>query len=74
MELSHPPGQSTAVVNHTVDGNAHDKPKIEMPSNLREAIGELRGSAMLRRALGDEVMDTHARITKWNKVILQDSD
>ncbi len=44
---------------------AKDAPEI--PTNLRDATELLRGSAMLREALGDDVVDHYCRAGEWEQ-------
>lgn len=37
----------------------------QIPSTLRDAAGTLKGSAMLRAAFGDEVVEHYARAAEW---------
>lgn len=37
----------------------------EIPNTLREAVTELRGSAMLRAAFGDDVVDHYCHAAEW---------
>ncbi len=37
----------------------------EIPRTLRDALETLRGSAMLRKAMGDEVIDHYCRAAEW---------
>ncbi|WP_375262816.1 glutamine synthetase family protein [Palleronia sp.] len=39
----------------------------EIPRSLRDAIGTLRNSAMLRAAFGDEVVDHYVRCGEWEQ-------
>ena len=41
----------------------------EVPKTLREATDTLRGSEMLRNALGDEVVDHYVRTAKWEQSV-----
>jgi glutamine synthetase len=45
--------------------NYHNAGAREIPKNLREAADLLDGSAMLRAALGDEVVDHYTRAARW---------
>lgn len=40
---------------------------VEIPRALRDAIGTLRGSAMLREAFGDGVVDHYVRCGEWEQ-------
>ncbi len=47
-------------------GNAYEAEDIEhIPTNLRDAAELLKGSEMLRRALGDDVVDHYTRAATW---------
>ena len=47
-------------------GNAYEAEEIEhIPTNLRDAAELLKGSKMLRRALGDDVVDHYTRAATW---------
>ncbi|MCB1381117.1 MAG: glutamine synthetase, partial [Alphaproteobacteria bacterium] len=50
-------------------GDAYDTSKTlrEIPKTLREATALLDGSAMLRAALGDEVVDHYVHTAKWEQ-------
>ncbi len=49
-------------------GNAYDRKAIDqIPSNLRDAGEALKGSAMLREAFGDEVVDHYYRAATWEQ-------
>jgi glutamine synthetase len=39
----------------------------EIPQNLRDAVETLRGSAMLRAAMGDKVVDHYVRCGEWEQ-------
>ena len=38
-----------------------------IPTTLREATEALRGSAMLRKAFGDDVIDHYTRMAEWEQ-------
>ena len=40
---------------------------VEIPRALRDAIGTLRGSTMLREAFGDAVVDHYVRCAEWEQ-------
>ncbi len=50
-------------------GDAYDKSKKlrEIPKTLREATEMLDGSKLLRKALGDEVVDHYVHTAKWEQ-------
>ena len=50
-------------------GDAYDKSKKlrEIPKTLREATDMLDGSKLLRKALGDEVVDHYVHTAKWEQ-------
>ncbi len=50
-------------------GDAYDKSKKlrEIPKTLREAADMLDGSKLLRKALGDEVVDHYVHTAKWEQ-------
>jgi glutamine synthetase len=50
-------------------GDAYDETALpEIPKTLREAIACLDGSAMLRAALGDEVVDHYVHTARWEQL------
>ena len=47
-------------------GDLYNHPNLrEIPKNLRDAAAALKGSSMLRRALGDEVVDHYHHAAQW---------
>ncbi|WP_299963592.1 glutamine synthetase family protein [uncultured Roseobacter sp.] len=44
-----------------------DAKATEIPQNLRTATETLRGSTMLREAMGDDVVDHYARAAEWEQ-------
>ena len=44
-----------------------DASAAEIPSTLRAATENLRGSAMLRAAMGDDVIDHYTRAAEWEQ-------
>ncbi len=49
-------------------GDAYeDSGTAEIPGNLRDAMAALDGSAMLRAAMGDEVVDHYVRAARWEQ-------
>ncbi len=51
-----------------VEGDVYaDETAQEIPRTLREATGTLKGSAMLRRAMGDAVVDHYVRCAEWEQ-------
>ena len=49
-------------------GDMYDNRDVpQIPSTLRDAIGPLRGSAMLREAMGDQVIDHYVRCASWEQ-------
>jgi len=48
-------------------GDAYASQTEEVPRTLREAIETLRGSAMLRAALGSEVVDHYVHTAEWEQ-------
>jgi glutamine synthetase len=50
-------------------GDAYDKSKKlrEIPKTLREATALLDGSKLLRKALGDDVVDHYVHTAKWEQ-------
>jgi glutamine synthetase len=46
-------------------GDAYEGDTGMIPQTLRDAHATLRGSAMLRAALGDDVVDHYARAAEW---------
>ncbi|SFP18100.1 glutamine synthetase family protein [Tranquillimonas alkanivorans] len=44
-----------------------DKSSGDVPHTLREATGTLRGSDMLRAAMGDDVIDHYTRCAEWEQ-------
>ncbi|MEJ1096659.1 MULTISPECIES: glutamine synthetase family protein [unclassified Pseudoxanthomonas] len=50
------------------DGDAYHGDKLpEVPKTLRDATDALRGSKMLRKALGDEVVDHYVHTAEWEQ-------
>ena len=50
------------------DGDAYHGDKLpEVPKTLRDATDALRGSKMLRKALGDEVIDHYVHTAEWEQ-------
>ena len=51
-----------------IEGNHYQSGEIEqVPSTLRDAIAQLRGSSMLRAVFGDEVVEHYARLGEWEQ-------
>jgi glutamine synthetase len=48
-----------------VVGDAYEGTTGFIPQNLRDAMNSLKGSEMLRAALGDDVVDHYARAAEW---------
>lgn len=49
-------------------GDAYSAKKVvHIPANLRDAIGTLKKSKMLRAALGDDVVDHYHRCAEWEQ-------
>ena len=49
-------------------GDAYENDKAgHIPSNLRDATETLRGSAMLRKAMGDDVVNHYVRCAEWEQ-------
>ncbi|MEM1316404.1 MAG: glutamine synthetase family protein, partial [Pseudomonadota bacterium] len=48
-------------------GDAYGGQGREIPKTLREATDAFEGSAMLRAALGDEVVDHYVRAARWEQ-------
>ena len=48
-------------------GDAYDGDKRQIPRTLREATATLRGSAMLREAFGDAVVDHYVHAAEWEQ-------
>lgn len=49
-------------------GDAYESKDVrEIPSNLRDAMATLKGSKMLRSALGDDVVDHYHRCAEWEQ-------
>lgn len=49
-------------------GDAYDEAALpEIPKTLREAIARLESSAMLRAALGDEIVDHYVHTARWEQ-------
>lgn len=47
-------------------GDLYSRPNLrEIPKNLRDAAAALKGSSMLRRTLGDEVVDHYHHAAQW---------
>ncbi len=46
-------------------GDAYQGNTGMIPQNLRDAMGTLKGSTMLREAFGDEVIDHYTRAAEW---------
>jgi len=42
---------------------------VQIPSNLRDATEALNGSNMLRKAMGDEVVDHYVRAARWEQEV-----
>jgi len=51
----------------TTGDNYSDAKGGEIPRSLRDAVETLRGSAMLRAAMGDKVVDHYARCGEWEQ-------
>lgn len=50
-------------------GNAYDAPDVpDVPKTLREAIEALDGSEVMRRALGDRVVDHYVHTGRWEQL------
>ncbi|SFE26949.1 glutamine synthetase family protein [Roseivivax sediminis] len=50
------------------DGDVYESDDVaEIPRNLRDATEALRGSAMLRAAMGDAVVDHYVRSAEWEQ-------
>ncbi len=54
------------------DGDAYGADQLaskvaQIPGNLRDAAAALHGSAMLRQAMGDEVVDHYVRAAHWEQ-------
>ncbi|MGQ7791046.1 glutamine synthetase family protein [Faunimonas sp. B44] len=45
----------------------HDERLVDVPKTLRDAMALLDGSAMLRAALGDEVVDHYVHTARWEQ-------
>ncbi len=50
-----------------LNGDAYEGGGDEIPTNLRDATAALRGSAMLRDAMGDAVVDHYVRMAEWEQ-------
>jgi glutamine synthetase len=50
-----------------MSGDIYDSDGEEVPRSLREATETLRGSAMLRAAFGDGVVDHYTRCAEWEQ-------
>ncbi len=48
-------------------GDAYQEESDEIPTTLRDAIGELSGSKMLRAAMGDAVVDHYTHAATWEQ-------
>lgn len=48
-------------------GDAYQGDSGNIPSTLRDAVGEFRSSAMLREAFGNEVIDHYVRAAEWEQ-------
>jgi glutamine synthetase len=49
-------------------GDIYDDTSVQhIPSNLRDATEALRGSRMLREAMGDWVVDHYVRCAEWEQ-------
>ena len=48
-------------------GDTYEGDADYIPTNLRDATEALRGSKMLRAAMGDEVVDHYARMAEWEQ-------
>jgi glutamine synthetase len=51
----------------TAGDNYADAKGGEIPRSLRDAVETLRGSSMLREAMGDKVVDHYARCGEWEQ-------
>ncbi len=50
-----------------LSGDAYEGEAGSIPTNLRDATEALAGSAMLRAAMGDEVVDHYVRMAQWEQ-------
>jgi len=50
-----------------LDGDAYEGDSGSIPDNLRDATAALKGSAMLRGAMGDAVVDHYVRMAEWEQ-------
>ena len=50
-----------------LSGDAYEGGDDSIPTNLRDATEALRGSAMLRAAMGDDVVDHYTRMAEWEQ-------
>ena len=48
-------------------GDAYNADVRSVPRTLRDAIGTLNGSKMLRAAMGDTVIDHYVRAASWEQ-------
>lgn len=48
-------------------GDAYEGGNAEIPTTLKDATEALRGSAMLREAMGDAVVDHYVRMAEWEQ-------
>ncbi len=46
-------------------GDGYDGDSGQIPHSLRDAMGTLKGSVMLRAAMGDDVVDHYSRAAEW---------
>ena len=50
-----------------LSGDAYEGGGAEIPTTLKDATEALRGSAMLREAMGDAVVDHYVRMAEWEQ-------
>jgi glutamine synthetase len=48
-------------------GDAYENSNEEIPTTLKGATDALRGSKMLRDAMGDNVIDHYVRMAEWEQ-------
>ena len=50
-----------------MSGDAYENSNAQIPTTLKDATEALRGSKMLREALGDAVVDHYVRMAEWEQ-------
>ena len=60
--------ESELVLEPPFRGDAYGGAGREIPKTLRDAIAALDGSAMLRAAMGDEVVDHYVHCARWEQL------